>query len=82
MKIPHDVAKKFCDEIYYKNKQKTLGIWKFQCYFCRKFAKNQYEKMCVFNHPEIAGCPQINKLYRKELKFLKKKEIEIEKIKI
>ena len=55
-----EIARRFCEEIRAKNKEKWYSIWRLQCFFCHRFAGGDTAKMCISNKQ---GCPQVNKRY-------------------
>lgn len=66
-KIEREVAIKLCDEIRNKNREKFFSFGKLMCWGCRKYAKGDYNKMCVFNHELNRGCFQVNKEFDKRM---------------
>ena len=62
--IPREIALKLCNEIRGEHKQRGglswFSIWRFQRFFCYRFAKGDVAKLCISNEQ---GCPQVNKRY-------------------
>ena len=63
--ILREIALKLCNEIRGEHKQRGglswFSIWRFQCFFCYRFAKGDVAKLCISNEQ---GCPQVNKRHR------------------
>ena len=58
-----ETAQEVCLEM---REGKAKGIWKMQCYFCNKIAKNNPKKYCYYNKPNYSGCNIINSYIKKQ----------------